>query len=76
MAQAIKDAILLRKIAIQLKQMRRERDITQDIFYYDTNIYIARLETRKVNPTTSTLKAICDYFEVPLSEFFEKIEEM
>jgi transcriptional regulator with XRE-family HTH domain len=75
-AQQIKDPVLLRKIAMQLKQLRRERNITQDIFFYDTNIHIARIETGKVNPSVSTLKAICNYFEISLVEFFDQVEAM
>jgi DNA-binding XRE family transcriptional regulator len=75
-AQQIKDPVLLRKIAMQLKQLRRERDITQDIFFYDTNIHIARIETGKVNPSVSTLKAICNYFEISLVDFFDQVEAM
>ena len=38
---------LLRRIAIEVKRLRREHNVTQDIFYYDTNIHIARIETGK-----------------------------
>ncbi len=74
MGQEIRDAELLGKIAVQLKQIRKERDITQDIFFYDTNIHIARIETGKVNVSVSTLKAICDYFEISIVDFFESLE--
>ena len=69
-----KDDVLLRKIAIEIKRLRRERDITQDAFYYETNIHIARIETGKVNPSISTVKLICDFFEVSLMEFFLQID--
>lgn len=70
-----KDGILLKKIAIEIKRLRREHNITQDAFYYDTNIHIARIETGKVNPSISTIKAICDYFDISLMEFFEEMEK-
>ena len=76
MAQDIKDPVLLRKIAMQLKQLRRERNITQDIFFYDTNIHIARLEMAKSDIKISTIKSICDYFEISISDFFEAVEAM
>lgn len=74
MAQPIKDAVLLRKIAIQIKKIRKEREITQDIFFYDTNIHIAGIETGKVDLSLSALKAICNYFEMSLVEFFDSVE--
>jgi len=76
MAQQIKDAILLRKMALTFKKLRKERGITQDIFFYDSNIHIARLETGKHQPSVSTLKGICDYFEISLSDFFVEVEAM
>lgn len=69
-----KDSILLRKIANEVKRLRVKHNITQDAFYYDTNIHIARIETGKVNPSISTIKAICDYFDVTMAEFLRDIE--
>lgn len=70
-----KDEKLLKKIAMEIKRLRREKGITQDHFYYDTNIHIARIETGKVNPSISTIKSICNYFGVSLTDFFEEIEK-
>lgn len=74
MAQQIKDPVLLRKVAMQLKQLRKEKNVSKDIVFYDTNINIARLETGKVNPSISTIKALCNYFEISQVEFFDRIE--
>lgn len=65
---------LLDKIAKRIKQLRDEKSISQDTFYIDTEIHIARIESGKVNITVSTLKAICDYFDITLVEFFDKIQ--
>lgn len=64
---------LLDKIAKRIKQLREEKGISQDTFYIDTDIHIARIEIGKVNITVSTLQAICDYFEISLNEFFNDI---
>ena len=61
---------LLLIIAKKIKQLREEKGISQEIFYIDTDIHIARIETGKLNITVSTLQAICDYFEISLSDFF------
>jgi len=64
---------LLNKIAKRIKQLREEKGISQDTFYIDTDIHIARIELGKVNITVSTLQDICDYFEISLSIFFKDI---
>ena len=61
---------LLLKIAKRIKQLREEKDISQEVFYIDTDIHIARIETGKLNITVSTLQAICDYFKISLADFF------
>ena len=65
---------LLLKIAQRIKQLREEKGVSQDVFYIDTDIHIARIETGKLNITVSTLKAICEYFEISLCDFFREIK--
>jgi transcriptional regulator with XRE-family HTH domain len=71
----IKNKKLLKSIAIQLKELRLHHNITQEDFYNDTNIHIARIETGNNNISISTLDAICKYFDISLSKFFSKIEK-
>lgn len=71
----IKNKKLLKSIAIQLKELRLNHNITQEDFYNDTNIHIARIETGNNNISISTLDAICNYFDISLSKFFSKIEK-
>jgi transcriptional regulator with XRE-family HTH domain len=74
MAKAqLKDQKLLRSTVHGLKVLRRQRNLTQEDFYNDTGIHISRVETGRVNITLSTLKTILDYYQVPLSEFFQSI---
>ena len=71
----IKNKKLLKAIAIQLKELRKGYNITQEDFYNDTNIHIARIETGNNNISISTLEVICKYFDIPLSKFFLRIEK-
>lgn len=64
---------LLTKISQKIKQLREEKGISQELFYIDTEIHIARIETGKVNITVSTLQDICDYFGVSLGDFFKEM---
>ena len=65
---------LLNEIAKRIKQLREEKGISQDTFYIDTDIHIARIELGKVNITISTLKDVCDYFQISLFDFFKNIK--
>ncbi len=73
MSKQSKNTILLSKIAIRIKQLREEKGISQEFFYIDTDIHIARIETGKSNITVNTLSAICDYFGISLIDFFKDI---
>jgi transcriptional regulator with XRE-family HTH domain len=74
MAKAqLKDQALLRSTVDGLKVLRKQRNLTQEDFYNDTGIHISRVETGRVNITLSTLKTILDYYQVPLSVFFQQI---
>ena len=73
MSKQRKDTILVSKIASRIKQLREEKGISQEIFFLDTDIHIARIETGKSNITVSTLSAICDYFGISLIDFFKDI---
>ena len=66
---------LLRKIAQRIKQLREEKKISQDTFFIETDIHIARIETGKINITISTLNDICDYFSISLADFFSSLKK-
>ena len=56
-----KDEITLKKIALCVKVLRSEHDVTLSEFYIDTGIHLARIEQGKTNITIFTLQKICDY---------------
>ena len=70
----IRDPKLLQKIALVIKELREAKGLTQEDVYNDTNIYIGRIETANANLSVSSLSALCKYFKISLSEFFEKVE--
>ncbi|MBC7936281.1 MAG: helix-turn-helix transcriptional regulator [Rhizobacter sp.] len=72
----IKNTALLQKIALVLKELRNNAELTQEQVYADTNIHIGRLETARLNLSVSTVSALCDYFEISLTEFFKKVEKI
>lgn len=70
----IRETKLLQKIAVVIKQLREDRNVSQEEVYNDTNIHIGRIETAKANVSVSTLSALCKYFKIQLSEFHKKVE--
>jgi transcriptional regulator with XRE-family HTH domain len=70
----IRDTKLLQRIALVAKQLREEKGLTQEDVYNATNIHIGRIETAKANLSVSTLSALCKYYKVKVSEFFDMME--
>ena len=67
---------LLVKVIACLKEIRKSKKITLEVFYFDTGIHLARIEQGKTNITVSTLSKICDYLEISLSDFFMMCEDI
>ena len=74
MPKHLKNKELIFKIVSCIKQLRKEKKITLEVFYNDTGIHIARIEQGKLNISISTLNKICEYLEIKLSDFFIKVE--
>jgi transcriptional regulator with XRE-family HTH domain len=73
MSQVRDDKILIR-IALVLKDLRDEYELSQEEVYYDTGIHIGRIESCQSNPTISTLSVLVKYFNLKMSEFFKRVE--
>lgn len=71
-----KNKILLERIGTVLKALRQEKNISQQDVFNDTNIHLGRIETSKANLSISTLSDLCNYFEIQLSEFFSRVENL
>lgn len=72
----LRDIKLLQKIALVTKQLREEKNLTQEEVYNDTNIHIGRIETAKANLSVSTLSALCKYFKIKMSDFHNRVESL
>lgn len=73
MGKQRKNTILISKIASRIKHLREEKGVSQDSFFIETDIHIARIESGRSNITVSTLSAICEYFGISMSDFFKDI---
>lgn len=75
MPKQVKNTELLKSIVICIQQIRKSKNITLEMFYFDTGIHLARIEQGKQNITVSTLSKICEYFSIQLSDFFLLVEK-
>ncbi|MGQ0828555.1 MAG: helix-turn-helix domain-containing protein [Bacteroidota bacterium] len=69
-----RNEIFLKKIALNVKKIRELKGITQEVFYNDTGINIGRIERAKRDFSMTTLKVICAYLEITISNFFKDLE--
>jgi transcriptional regulator with XRE-family HTH domain len=67
------DDAFKKKVALQIKNLRRQNQVTQERFYSETNINIARLESGKIDIRLDTLRKVCYYFDVSMTGFFQGI---
>lgn len=74
MQKQYQDKELLIKIIANIKATRKSKNITLEVFYFDTGIHLARIEQGKINITISTLSKICNYFDLSISDFFKMCE--
>lgn len=63
---------LLLELAKKVKALRQGKGITQEDAFNDTGIHFGRIEQGKRDVSFSTLKKICDYFEITMSEFLSE----
>ncbi|WP_288844677.1 helix-turn-helix transcriptional regulator [uncultured Alistipes sp.] len=74
MGQPRSNKILLQAIAVRLRSLRKERNLSQIDVYIDTDIHIGRIERGQTNISVTTLSDICDYYQISLHEFFKETD--
>lgn len=76
MPKQLQNTELSKRIVFCIKELRKSKNITLEVFYFDTGIHLARIEQGKLNITVATLSKICDYLDIRLSDFFKLVEEL
>ena len=61
-------------VALRIKQIREKNGITQEVVFYDTGINIGRIERGERDISLTSLKAICEYFDISVQDFFKGIK--
>ena len=65
---------MVKRIAERLKELRKERNLTQENVRFDLELNIGRIEAAQHSITFTTLGDLCDYYGITLEEFFRGIE--
>ena len=76
MPKQLQNTELSKRIVFCIKELRKSKNITLEVFYFDTGIHLARIEQGKLNITIATLSKICEYLQIGLSDFFKLVEEV
>lgn len=61
---------LLLNLARRLKELRKQKNVTQEDVYNDTGIHVARIEQGKRDISYTTLCRLAEYFQTNL-DFFQ-----
>ncbi len=69
-----KDEKMIHAVAERFKELRKAREISQELVQIDTGYNIGGLESGAYNITISTLSNLCKYYGVSIKEFFDGIE--
>ncbi len=63
------DKEILLKLAVRLKELRKQNNVTQEEVYNATGVHIARIEQGKRDVSYTTLRKLAAYFGVSLAVF-------
>lgn len=69
-----RNEFLVEQVVERLKAVRRERGLTQENVRFDTDLNIGRIESGRHSISLTTLADLCDYYNIPLQEFFKEIQ--
>jgi hypothetical protein len=70
MKKQVRNDLLLKAIGQKLRQIRLEREMSQENVLFDTDIYLTRIETGRLNVTVSTLSELCRGYHITMKDLF------
>lgn len=75
----IEDMTIQQKVGITIKELRKERGMSQETFAYESGIdrrYMSDIENGKRNISLDILERIADKLEIQLSSLFQRVEKI
>lgn len=70
MKKQTRNDLLLKAIGQRLRQIRLERELSQEKVLFDADIYLTRIEGGRLNVTISTLTELCRGYQISMKELF------
>ena len=68
------DKDFMNLVVQRLKSIRKQKNILPNTVFKNTGFHIGRLETQpQKNLSISSLKKLCDFYDMSLEEFFEDL---
>lgn len=67
-----RDKKFISLVVKRLREVREHKELTQEIVVYDTGINIGRIESGQRDISLTTIKTLCDYYEISVKDFFKK----
>ena len=65
---------MLQWVALRIRELRKERGLTQTAVIEDTGISLGRIESGRMNLSLTTIAILCEYFEITFEEFFRGLK--
>ncbi len=69
-----RDDRVLQWVALRIRELRKERGLTQTAVIEDTGISLGRIESGRMNLSLTTIAILCEYFEITFEEFFRGLK--
>lgn len=70
MKKQVRNDLLLKAIGQRLRQIRQERELSQEKVLFDADIYLTRIEAGQLNVTVSTLSELCRGYRIKMKDLF------
>ena len=75
----IDDMTIQQKVGITIRELRKEKGISQENFAYESGIdrrYMSDIENGKRNISLDILERVSEKLEIKISDFFLRVEEI
>lgn len=71
MVQRHRNDRFIQAVGQYLRQLRKERGLSQEKVTFQKNIYLTRIENGYRDITLNTLMRLCDAYQITLRDFFK-----
>lgn len=73
MKKQVHNDLLLKALGDRLRQIRQQRELSQEEVLFDADIYLTRIEAGRLNVTVSTLAELCRGYHISMKDLFKDL---